>query len=197
MAINTAGQTRTGNDAPAGQANFKTGRIVLDGTAITAADELLVELGFTPKYVQFVNVTDRIGVEWYEGMAADTCIKTAAAGTRTAREGSRVAGSARSVAGAAAARLASVAADATGLTDLEYELLSRRHVDDGRDGAAGATRRRASAEREGAVGTATSSDEHLDALDAVGHRPCRAGCAREIDLLNSRSLRGVRRGNHQ
>ena len=30
-----------------------------------------------------MNVTDRIGVEWYEGMAADTCIKSAAAGTRT------------------------------------------------------------------------------------------------------------------
>jgi hypothetical protein len=83
MALNTAGQTRTGNAAPSGQAQFKTGRIVLDGTSITAADYLLVECGFTPKYVQFVNVTDRIGVEWYEGMAADTCVKTAAAGTRT------------------------------------------------------------------------------------------------------------------
>lgn len=83
MAINTAGQTRTGNDAPSGQANFKAGRIVLDGTALTAADYLLVECGFTPKYVKFENVTDRICVEWTEGMAADTCIKTAAAGTRT------------------------------------------------------------------------------------------------------------------
>ena len=83
MALNTAGQTRTGNAAPTGQANFKTGRIVLDGTAITAADYLLVEVGFTPKYIAFENVTDRIKVEWYEGMAADTCIKTAAAGTRT------------------------------------------------------------------------------------------------------------------
>ena len=83
MALNTAGQTRTGNAAPSGQAQFKTGRIVLDATSITAADYLLVECGFTPKYVQFVNVTDRIGVEWYEGMAADTCVKTAAAGTRT------------------------------------------------------------------------------------------------------------------
>jgi hypothetical protein len=83
MALNTAGQTRTGN-APGADANgFKVGRIVLDATAITAGDYLLVECGFTPKYVQFVNVTDRIGVEWYEGMAADTCIKSAAAGTRT------------------------------------------------------------------------------------------------------------------
>ncbi len=83
MALNTAGQTRTGN-APGADANgFKVGRIVLDATAITAGDYLLVECGFTPKYVEFVNVTDRIGVEWYEGMAADTCIKSAAAGTRT------------------------------------------------------------------------------------------------------------------
>jgi hypothetical protein len=29
------------------------------------------------------NVTDRVKVEWYEGMAADSCIKTAANGTRT------------------------------------------------------------------------------------------------------------------
>ena len=83
MALNTAGQTRTGN-APGADANgFKVGRIVLDATAITAGDYMLVECGFTPKYVEFVNVTDRIGVEWYEGMAADTCIKSAAAGTRT------------------------------------------------------------------------------------------------------------------
>lgn len=83
MALNTAGQTRTGNTPGADANGFKVGRIVLDATAITAGDYLLVECGFTPKYVQFVNVTDRIGVEWYEGMAADTCIKSAAAGTRT------------------------------------------------------------------------------------------------------------------
>lgn len=83
MALNTAGQTRTGNAAPSGQAQFKTGRIVLDGTSITAADFLLVECGFTPKYVKFVNVTDRIAVEWFEGMAANTCLKSAAAGTNT------------------------------------------------------------------------------------------------------------------
>lgn len=83
MALNTAGQTRTGNLPPVGQAQFKTGKIVLDGTSITAADYLLVELGFTPKRVNFVNLTDRIQVEWFEGMADDTCLKTAAAGTRT------------------------------------------------------------------------------------------------------------------
>jgi hypothetical protein len=83
MAINTAGQNRTGNSIPADAPKVKVGRLVLDATALTAADQLLFEVGFTPKYVVFENVTDRIKVEWYEGMAADTCIKTAAAGTRT------------------------------------------------------------------------------------------------------------------
>lgn len=83
MAINIAGQTRTGNSVPTDSPKVKVGRLVLDGTALTAADQLLFEVGFTPKYVSFENVTDRIKVEWYEGMAADTCIKTAAAGTRS------------------------------------------------------------------------------------------------------------------
>lgn len=83
MAINTAGQTITGNSVPSDSPKYKVGRIVFDATAITAADSTLVSLGFTPRYVCWENVTDRIKVEWYEGMAANTCIKTAAAGTRT------------------------------------------------------------------------------------------------------------------
>lgn len=83
MAINTAGQTVTGNQVPSDSPQVKVGRIVFDATAITAADSTLVSLGFTPRYVCWENVTDRIKVEWYEGMAANTCIKTAAAGTRT------------------------------------------------------------------------------------------------------------------
>ncbi len=59
------------------------GKVVFDATAITAADYIEVTTGFTPKYVKFDNVTDRICVEFYEGMTADTCVKTAAAGTRT------------------------------------------------------------------------------------------------------------------
>lgn len=43
-----------------------------------------IEVGFTPRYVQVVNQTDQITFEWYEGMTADHCIKTVAAGTRTA-----------------------------------------------------------------------------------------------------------------
>lgn len=83
MAINTAGQTITGNTLPSDQPARKTGRIVFDATSITAADSVVVTLGFTPKYICWENVTDRIKGEWYEGMAANSCIKTAANGTRT------------------------------------------------------------------------------------------------------------------
>lgn len=83
MAINIAGQTVTGNAAPSDAPKTKVGRIVFDATAITAADSVVVPLGFTPKYIAWENVTDRIKIEWYEGMAANTSIKTVAAGTRT------------------------------------------------------------------------------------------------------------------
>lgn len=83
MAINIAGQTVTGNGVPSDAPKTKVGRIVFDATAIVAADSVVVPLGFTPKYVAWENVTDRTKIEWYEGMAANTCIKTVAAGTRT------------------------------------------------------------------------------------------------------------------
>ena len=40
-------------------------------------------LGFVPRYVYFMNATDRIGYEWFQGMASGTTLKTVAAGTRT------------------------------------------------------------------------------------------------------------------
>ena len=83
MAINTAGQTITGNSVPSDSPKYKVGRIAFDATAITVADSVVVSLGFTPKYVCWENVTDRVKIEWYEGMAANTSIKTVAAGTRT------------------------------------------------------------------------------------------------------------------
>jgi len=83
MAINTAGQTLTGNTPGADGNRLKTGRDVLDATGLTAADYLLFGVGFTPRYVRYENITDRISVEWFEGMAADTCVKIVAAGTRT------------------------------------------------------------------------------------------------------------------
>lgn len=59
------------------------GKVVYPATAIVAADFSQFDVGFKPSYVQFVNLTDRITVEWYQGMAANNCLKTAAAGTRT------------------------------------------------------------------------------------------------------------------
>ena len=59
------------------------GAAIFDATAIVAADSVVINVGFTPTYVCWENVTDRVKVEWYTGMAANSCIKTAAAGTRT------------------------------------------------------------------------------------------------------------------
>lgn len=80
MAINTAGQTLTQLPSTM-QGQFAVGKIVFDATAITAADYVQVTCGFKPKYVKFSNVTDRTTIEWYEGMADDSCLKTIAAGT--------------------------------------------------------------------------------------------------------------------
>lgn len=85
MAINTAGQTRT----PAseiyadGFPKYAAGSVVFDATAITAADYISISVGFVPKYIVWSNDTDRVMVEWRDGMAQDSCIKTVAAGTRT------------------------------------------------------------------------------------------------------------------
>ncbi len=81
--INTADDTQTGNTAQADGPKFKVGRIVLGSTGLTATSVQLLTIGFTPKYVCFENVTDSIKVEWYEGMTADTCIKTVLNGTRS------------------------------------------------------------------------------------------------------------------
>lgn len=43
-----------------------------------------VTLGFIPRYVQLINVTDQITQTWVEGMAANTTLNTVAAGTLTA-----------------------------------------------------------------------------------------------------------------
>ena len=81
MATNTAytaAQT-IGTDFP----NKAHGYITYPATSIVAADSTVIACGFKPRYVQWVDVTSRIQIEWFEGMAANTCIKTAAAGTRT------------------------------------------------------------------------------------------------------------------
>lgn len=83
MAVNILGQTLTGNTPPADAPKSAVGRIVYDSTSITTTDYTVLPVGFTPKYIRFENITDRTLIEWYEGMAANTCVKTIAAGTRS------------------------------------------------------------------------------------------------------------------
>lgn len=64
----------------AGQVNETVRTLV--STAATAEDTTFGN-GFVPRYVCIENLTDRIKHEWYEGMAADSALKTIAAGTRT------------------------------------------------------------------------------------------------------------------
>lgn len=61
--------------------NGSTQGYFLDSAATPAA--LAPAVGYKPRFVQVVNLTDRITFEWYEGMAADSMIQTVAAGTRT------------------------------------------------------------------------------------------------------------------
>lgn len=56
-----------------------SGSFLNEGTA----EAVVVDLGFSPKYFLFLNETDRISYEWFDGMAEDTTLKTVAAGTRT------------------------------------------------------------------------------------------------------------------
>lgn len=81
MAINTAGQTLSQNN----DANYQRtiGTIVFDATSITTTDYAQINTGFDPRYICIENVTDRVKLEWYKGMTANTWIKTVAAGTRT------------------------------------------------------------------------------------------------------------------
>jgi hypothetical protein len=80
MADNTAGQTLT-KTADFGN-GFSEGKIVLDATALVAADDLPVNVGFRPRYIRFRN-SSGVMIEWFEGMAANSCFKTAATGAQT------------------------------------------------------------------------------------------------------------------
>ena len=82
MAQNTAGQTLTATVGN-GVVNHAVGTVVFDATAITATDYVEINCGFQPTKVTWVNLTDRISGEFYQGMAANGCLKTVAAGTRT------------------------------------------------------------------------------------------------------------------
>lgn len=83
MADNAAGQTRTVSNDQTTVGAFAAGKIVYDATAITATDYTRVETGFQPRFIEWENATDRVKIEWQEGMTSSQCLKTAAAGTRT------------------------------------------------------------------------------------------------------------------
>jgi len=55
------------------------GNYITTGTAAA----ITITVGFQAKYVKVVNETDRIEMEWYEGMADAEGIKTIANGTRS------------------------------------------------------------------------------------------------------------------
>lgn len=82
MANNTA-WTQSGLTINSDSPQYKVGFITFPATSIVTTDYTVQTVGFTPRYVQWCDVTSRIQIEWFEGMAADTCIKTAANGTRT------------------------------------------------------------------------------------------------------------------
>lgn len=82
MATNTAYTVNNATSKQDGPLS-RTGRITFPATTIVATDYTQIDVGFTPKYIQWCDVTSRIQIEWFEGMTANTCIKTAAAGTRT------------------------------------------------------------------------------------------------------------------
>lgn len=59
--------------------NSVVGQSVASGTV--AAEDVI--LGFKPRYVKVFSLTERVALEWYEGMTAGHALKTVAAGTRT------------------------------------------------------------------------------------------------------------------
>ena len=75
MALTTNTQSNS-----AGITNMEVGQVVTDAAA--AADTTF-NTGFTPRYVQWVDRTTLTMLEWFEGMAANSAVRTVAAGTRT------------------------------------------------------------------------------------------------------------------
>ena len=63
-----------------GITNRAVGQVVSDSATAAAAT---FTVGFIPRHVIFVNLTDRISDEWFEGMSAANSLHTVAAGTRT------------------------------------------------------------------------------------------------------------------
>lgn len=81
MATNTDYTLASSNSQ--GIVNKQHGYLTMSAASITTTDSVSFTTGFRPRKVVVINVTDRITAEWYEGMADNSCIKTAANGTRT------------------------------------------------------------------------------------------------------------------
>lgn len=75
MALTTNTQSNAG-----GVVNYAQGQVVTDAGA---AADTPITVGFVPRYIKWVDRTNRIMLEWWEGMAVNSAIRTVAAGTRT------------------------------------------------------------------------------------------------------------------
>jgi len=79
MALTTNTQSNT-----MGIPNRAQGVVITDSGAAAATT---FTVGFLPRYICWVEATDRITLEWYDGMAAavaaGACIRTVAVGSRT------------------------------------------------------------------------------------------------------------------
>ncbi len=108
----------------AGQVNETVRTLV--STAATAEDTTFGN-GFVPRYVCIVNLTDRITHEWYEGMTADSALRTVAAGTRTLETSDTIKVYATNAAAQAAGKqLGDVVIDATVLVaSKSFRLITR------------------------------------------------------------------------
>ena len=75
MAVTIVSQSNT-ESVP----NLAVLRITTDASA---AVNTTFQVGFLPRIVKMVNITDSIMDEWFDGMAADNAVHTIAAGTRS------------------------------------------------------------------------------------------------------------------
>jgi len=62
---------------------FAEGSVTYGADSITTTDYTEIVCGFKPRFVEWMNATDRISGKHYQGMADESCVKTAAAGTQT------------------------------------------------------------------------------------------------------------------
>ena len=76
----TTGFTTNTQSNAAGVLNFATGIAVTDAGGATATK---FTCGFIPRKIRWVNVTDSVIHEWYEGMASPSATKEVIAGDKT------------------------------------------------------------------------------------------------------------------